>query len=107
MDLETRVKNLEDMLASIANTITNNKSYTDADIDGVRHSVSEITPYQETKTAYIEDTEVVFENVPSGAVTIAFNNPGIGYMVRYEDNSIVVDFSAPLEEVTEVTLTII
>ena len=49
MDLETRVKNLEDMLASIANTITNNKSYTDADIDGVRHSVSEITPYQETK----------------------------------------------------------
>ena len=42
MDLETRVKNLEDMLASIVKTISNSQFYINADIDGVRQNVSEI-----------------------------------------------------------------
>ena len=42
MDLETRVQNLESMVASIVETITNNKFYTDSDIAGVRKNVSEL-----------------------------------------------------------------
>lgn len=42
MDIETRVKNLEDMLASIINTISNSKFYTDADISGTRQSISNL-----------------------------------------------------------------
>ena len=42
MDLETRVKNLEDMMASIVNSISNNQFYINADIAGVRQNVSEI-----------------------------------------------------------------
>lgn len=41
-DLETRVQNLEDMLASVVNSISNNKFYTDADVAGVRQNVSEM-----------------------------------------------------------------
>ena len=42
MDIETRVTNLEKMLASIVETMSNNKFYTDSDIEGVRQNVSEV-----------------------------------------------------------------
>lgn len=38
MDIETRVTNLENMLASIANSMVNQKFYIDADIAGCRHT---------------------------------------------------------------------
>jgi hypothetical protein len=103
MDIETRVTNLENMLASIVNTLSNNKFYTDADIEGVRQSVSEVTPYTETKTAYIDDTEVVFTNVPEGNLTIYFGKP---YTVVRDEDRLVIKFEA-LEEVTPVTISII
>lgn len=103
MDIETRVTNLENMLASIVNTLSNNKFYTDADIAGVRQSVSEVTPYTETKTAYIDDTEVVFTNVPEGNLTIYFSKP---YTVVRDEDRLVIKFEA-LEEVTPITISII
>lgn len=109
MDIETRVKNLEDMLASFANTVSNNKFYTDADVNGVRKSVSDITPYTETKTAYIDDTEVVFENVPSGNISITWDKPDFATdsaIFRRDGNTVVIEF-APLEEVKQVTISII
>lgn len=103
MDIETRVTNLENMLASIVNTLSNNKFYTDADIEGVRQSVSEVTPYTETKTAYIADTFIVFTNVPSGNLTVYFDKP---YTVEREADRVTVRFEA-LEEVTPITISII
>jgi hypothetical protein len=103
MDIETRVTNLENMLASIVNVLSNNKLYTDADIAGVRQSVAEVTPYMETKTAYIDDTEVVFTNVPEGNLTIYFDKP---YTVEREENRLIIRFEA-LEEVTPITISII
>ena len=103
MDIETRVTNLENMLASIIDTLSNNKIYTDADIEGVRQSVSEVTPYTETKTAYIDDTEVVFTNMPEGNLTIYFSKP---YTVVRDEDRLVIKFEA-LEEVTPITISII
>jgi hypothetical protein len=103
MDIETRVTNLENMLASIVNTLSNNKFYTDADIEGVRQSVSEVTPYTETKTAYISDTLVVFTNVPSGNLTVYFDKP---YTVERDADRVTVKFE-PLEEVSTITISII
>jgi hypothetical protein len=105
MDIETRVTNLENMLASIVDTLSDNKIYTDADIVGVRKSVSDITPYTETKTAYIDDTEVVFENVPVGNPIIALSNPAIDYTATKDENKVIVSFE-PLDEVIEVTISI-
>lgn len=103
MDIETRVSNLENMLASIVDTLSNNKMYTDADIDGVRKSVSDVTPYTKTKTAYISDTQMVFTNVPSGNLSVYFDKP---YTVEREADRITITFEA-LEEVTPITISII
>lgn len=103
MDIETRVTNLENMLASIVDTLSNNKIYTDADIDGVRKSVSDVTPYTETKTAYISDTQMIFNNVPSGNLSVYFDKP---YTVEREADRITITFEA-LEEVTPITISII
>lgn len=103
MDIETRVTNLENMLASIVDTLSNNKMYTDADIAGVRKSVSDVTPYTETRTAYISDTQMIFNNVPSGNLSVYFDKP---YTVEREADRITITFEA-LEEVTPITISII
>lgn len=43
MDIETRVTNLENMLVSIVDTLSNNKIYIDADIGGLRQGMSDVT----------------------------------------------------------------
>jgi hypothetical protein len=103
MDLETRVTNLEKLVDSLVTAINNTKFYTDADIAGVRQSVSEVTPYTETKTAYIDDTEVAFTNVPEGNLTIYFSKP---YTAVRDEDRLVIKFEA-LEEVTPITISII
>lgn len=103
MDIETRLTNLENLVESLINTLNLNKFYTDADIEGVRQSVSEVTPYTETKTAYIDDTFLVFTNVPDGNLTVYFDKP---YTVERDANRVTVKFE-PLEEVTTITISII
>lgn len=103
MDIYTRVENLEKLVDSLVTTINNTKFYTDADIAGVRQSVSDVTPYTNTKTAYIDDTEVVFTNVPEGNLTIYFNKP---YTLVRDEDRLLISFEA-LEEVTPITISII
>ena len=103
MDISTRLDNLENLVNGLIAQINHNKYYTDADIKGVRQSVSEITPYTETKTAYIDDTFIVFTNVPSGNLTVYFDKP---YTVEREADRVTVKFEA-LEEVTPITISII
>jgi hypothetical protein len=103
MDIETRLTNLENLVNSLIKRIDKNKFYSDADSAGIRQSVSNITPYTESKTAYIGDTEVVFENVPKGNVTV-YSDVEAG--MEYTENGIRVFFE-PVEEVTTITISII
>lgn len=100
--IETRVANLENLVHALSQKIDNNKYYTDADMQGNRQSISEVTPYTETKTAYIGDTEVVFENVPIGNLSV-YGIPH--YHATWLTKDLLIDFDA-LEEVTEVTISI-
>ena len=72
-------------------------------VDNTANKVEQITPYTETKTAYIDDTEVVFTNVPEGNLTIYFSKP---YTVVRDVDRLVIKFEA-LEEVTPITISII
>jgi len=72
-------------------------------IDQLGKQTEAITPKQFTKTAYIEDTEVVFTGVPSGNMTVYCTVP---HTVERDGDRVVVKFE-PLEEVTEVTISII
>lgn len=72
-------------------------------VDNTANKVEQITPYTETKTAYISDTLVVFTNVPSGNLTVYFDKP---YTVERDADRVTVKFE-PLEEVTPITISII
>lgn len=105
MDIETRVTNLENILASIVDTLSNNKLYTDADIDGVRKSVSDVTPYTETKTAYYGESEKTFYNVPEGNVTVFFDNYSGNYSVERIMDRVYVSFEK-MKERSNITISV-
>lgn len=104
MDIEKRLTNLENLVNSLIKRINNDKFYSDADSAGIRQSVSDVTPYTESKTAYIDDTEVIFENVPEGNLSV-FTSNGIAYQTERLNNSVVIRF-APLEEIITVTISV-
>lgn len=66
MDIETRVTNLENMLASIVDTLSNNKLYTDADISGLRQGHSEnASGVSENSSGILDVAELSDENSSS------------------------------------------
>ena len=78
-------------------------------ISQVSSQVNAITPYTDSKNAYIDDTECVFENVnKEGALTVNVvdrNGVSIDYQVAKEEGNIIVTFE-PLEEVATVSIVI-
>lgn len=77
--------------------------------DSTANAVEQITPTTYTKTAYIGDAGVVFDNVPSGNLSV-FVVDELGnipdYMVTRTDYVKVV-FPEPLNRVTTVTISIV
>lgn len=74
-------------------------------IDSNTAEIKTITPYTDTKTAYIDDTEVIFTNVPAGAWYVSFSKDVEASRVTKDGSVLTVEFE-PLEEVTEVTITV-
>ena len=72
-------------------------------IDMLGKQVEAVTPTTLTKTAYIDDTEVVFTNVPQGNVSAYMTVP---HTVEREGDRVTVRFEA-LEEVQTVTINIL
>ena len=98
--LEKTLKNLQDSFIQAQK----NLSPTTAKVDDTANKVEQITPYTATKTAYIGDTSVHFLDVPSGNLTV------YGLDKNYKTtqtsyNAVLIEFE-PLEEVTEVTISI-
>ena len=108
MTIEERLSNLENLVNHLSQMVIDNKFYTDADMQGNRQSISNVTPYTETKTAYIGDTNCGFNTPTDGNVSVFFDKNVNGYRVEkdYYARRIVVVFDEPLEEVTEVTISI-
>ena len=101
--MEERLTNLENLVYALIKRIDNDKVYSSADVDSVRKSVSDVTPYTDTKQAYIGDTEVTFYTEQAGNLTVFFDKP---YTVERLADRITVSFEE-LEEVTEVTISIL
>ena len=105
LTIETRLSNLENLVNSLAKRIDGNKFYADADTQGNRQSISELTPYTETKTAYFGETEKVFYDVPSGNMSIFFTNYNGDYSTRRVNDRVTISFDA-LTEQTDITISI-
>lgn len=95
MDKETRkeISALWDKINELSKSLS--------DYTGIR--VDEVTPYTETKQAYIGDTEVTFYDVPEGNVTVFFDKP---YTMEKVADRITLTFDE-LDEVTDITISIL
>ena len=101
MTLEQKVDNLTISLLQLQKNMTPLIAKTDTNSSEIKT----ITPYTATKTAYIDDTELIFKDVPSGAWYVSFNNDVTATRVTKDGGTLTVEFD-PLEKVTEVTITV-
>ena len=72
-------------------------------IDQLGKQVEAVTPVTMTKTAYIDDTECIFTDVPQGNVSAYI---GVPHTVERDGDRVTVKFEA-LEEVQTVTINVI
>lgn len=109
MDIEKRLSNLENLVNALIKRIDRDKYYSDADTAGLRQSVSDATPYTESKTAYIGDTEVIFTEYLEGNLTVYVTdeNGNVPTYTVTQTDRITVTFDAPLECVATVTISVI
>lgn len=105
MDIYTRVENLENLVNGLIKNMNLAKSYTDADIAGVRQNITEITPYKQTQHAYFLEKEKIFYNVPEGNISVFFSNYHDGYTVDRIEDRLIVTFNELYEE-TDITIII-
>ena len=71
--------------------------------------IADITPYTETKIAYIDETEIIFTSDKEGKVLVsAIDSYGdsVDALVERENEKITVSFLKPIESVTKVTISI-
>lgn len=110
MTIEQRLSNLENLVNYHTKMIEDLRFYQSADNAGMRQGIGEVTPYTDTKTAYIGDTEVVFTGAKSGNLSVFLaseEGSETGYSLDRIGDMITVRFSEPIEYVTEVTISII
>lgn len=104
MTIEQRLTNLENLVNALIKSRATDKMYTEADINGTRQSVANITPITLTKTAYIDDTEVVFTGVPSGNLSVYADE--LTYRIDRTADTVRISFEA-LSEVKHITISIL
>ncbi len=109
MDLEKRVSNLENNFDALVKTLNLQKMYQSADMNGVKVGVSNITPYTETKTAYIGDAIVTFNCSINGNLSVYVidnNGNAPSHSIKRSADFIQIVFDEPLESVANVTISI-
>lgn len=105
MTIEERLSTLEFQVANINRSLIQqgrNASATTSKVDDTSNKVVAITPYTDTVTSYIGDTEVVFENVPNGNVSVFGLKE---YAIDRQNDRLIISFPA-VEEVTDVTISV-
>lgn len=103
-DLKQKVANLQQI---VMQTARNNNPVVEQ-IDSMAGTVKMLTPYTETKTAYLGDTEVSFTDVPSGNLSVYVTDENGNYpdfSVDRNGDTITVYFE-PLEYITKITISI-
>ena len=108
MNYEYEIQNLKEKVANLQQTVIQmgkNTAPFESKAESAASAVETLTPYTETKTAYIGDTEISFDNVPSGNLSVFADNIS-EYRTDRVGSTLNIDFIKPLEEVTEVTISI-
>ena len=75
------------------------------DYEAIHTIMMDAAPYTETKTAYYNETEKTFYDVPEGTVSVLFDNYSGAYNTKRAGNRVTVLFDA-LKETTKITISI-
>ena len=105
MTLEERVRILEEEVGGLISARAKDKMYTDADINGTRQSVANITPTVIMEKAYYGESEKTFYDAPMGITSVYFSNYTGAYSVNRVSNRLIVSFDT-LSEPTDITISI-
>lgn len=108
MSIESRLYNLEQTVANLQDSFLQsqrNNSKIVSKTDDTSNKVKQITPYTDTKTAYYNEKEKTFYNVPSGNMTVLFDNYNGNYSVSRVADRVTVSFDT-LTEQTNITISI-
>lgn len=97
--LKAQVKNLQESFLQAQK----NQTPITAKVDDSANKIVELTPYTETKTAYIDDTEIMFTDVPNGNLSVF----GIDNFSMTKDNGRLILTFEPLEEVAQITISVL
>ncbi len=73
-------------------------------ITAVNNRVTAITPYEQSKKAYYGEIEKVFYGVPSGNLTVFFDNFDKEYTTQRIEDRVVITFNERLTDITNVTI---
>ena len=108
-ELEKRLSNLENLVDYLSKQMTSIKEYSDADMAGARQGISNVTPTTYTKTAYIGDTEVTFDNIPSGQITVHAEDSEGHFPIFDMDKSgsVLTIYFEPLQNVATFTVSVL
>lgn len=77
-------------------------------VDNLDRQITEAEPYTATQSASCGDTEVVFEDVPQGILSVNMvdsEGENIFPFGRREGNDVIVEFN-PLEYAADVTISV-
>lgn len=72
-------------------------------ISAVNSRVTQITPYEQTKTAYYGEIEKVFYGVPDGVLNVTFDKYDGEYSISRTEDRVTVSFPR-LEDKTDITI---
>jgi hypothetical protein len=105
MTLEERVRILEEQVQGLISVRVKDKMYTDADINGTRQSVANLTPFTMTKSAYYGENAKAFYGVPEGNTSVFFSKYNGSYTTSRVGSTLTVAFDT-LTEPTDITISI-
>ena len=105
MNIEERVRILEEQVHGLISARAKDKMYTDADINGTRQSVANITPFTMTKSAYYGENAKAFYGVPEGNTSVFFSKYNGSYTTSRVGSTLTVAFDT-LTEPTDITISI-
>ena len=104
-DLKRQVKQLNESVLAMGKNNVGQVSK----LDDTSNKVEQITPYKASKTAYIDDEDCVFENVPQGILTVSTIDTEGNFpecVLMRDGGTVAVHFLNPLEYVTTVSIVI-
>lgn len=105
MTLEERVRILEEQVRGLISARAKDKEYTDADINGTRQSVANLTPFTMTKSAYYGENAKAFYGVPEGNTSVFFSKYTGPYTISRIGSTLTVAFDT-LTAPTDITISI-